>query len=225
MSGSRIIREISRALLLCICAALSQRILAALDANRTLSQYITTRWSRDSFPGGAINAIAQTPDGYLWIGTENGLVRFDGVSFRLIDHASSPSLPPSPVLGLVVDPEGVLWVRMQSPYLVRYRGGSFEQMYPAQIPPVFTFAREEGAAALARGTRGDALIATPRGPLRYIRGKFTPIVSSGATNGIPVSIAETADSAVWVGMRESGLFRVRGGRASQAGLPDQKVNV
>ncbi|HYI93598.1 MAG TPA: two-component regulator propeller domain-containing protein, partial [Bryobacteraceae bacterium] len=69
------------------------------------------------------------------------------------------------------------------------------------------------------------LIATPAGPLRYIGGKFTPIVSSGATNGIPVSIAETADSAVWVGMRESGLYRVRGGRALQAGLPDQKVNV
>ncbi len=129
------------------------------------------------------------------------------------------------MLGLVVDHEGVLWVRMQSPYLTRYRGGSFEQMYPAKLPPVFTFAREEGAAAAARGTRGDALIAPPDAPLRYVAGKFTPVVSSGAVHGIPMSIAETADGAVWVGMRDTGLFRIRDGRGSQVGLPDQKVNV
>jgi signal transduction histidine kinase/ligand-binding sensor domain-containing protein len=225
LSGSRITREIRRALLLCTCAALSPHTLSALDPGRILGQYIATRWGRGSFPGGAINAIAQTPDGFLWIGAENGLVRFDGISFRLIDHTNSPSLPPAPVLGLAVDPEGVLWVRMQSPYLMRYRGGTFEQMYPVNVPPEFIFAREEGAAAIARGIHGDALIATPGGPLRYTGGKFTPVVSSDAAHGVPTSIAETADGAVWVGMRDAGLFCVRDGRASQVGLPDQKVNV
>ena len=57
---------------------------------------------------GAINAIAQTPDGYLWIGAENGLVRFDGISFRLFEHDNTSSLPPGHVRGLVVDSEGVL---------------------------------------------------------------------------------------------------------------------
>lgn len=225
MSGSRITREFRRGLLLYLCVAMSPHCLLALDPNRTLDQHVVTRWGRDSFPGGAINAIAQTPDGYLWIGAENGLVRFDGVSFRLIDHSNTPSLPPSPVLGLVVDPAGGLWVRMQSPYLMRYRGGAFEQMYPENIPPEFTFAREEGAAALARGIRGEALIATPGGPLRSVNGKFTPVVNSGTASGNPMSIAETVDGAVWVGMRDTGLFRVREGLASHIGLPDQKVNV
>ena len=225
MSGSSTIREIRRALLLCICAALSSHTLSALDPNRTLGQYIVTRWGPESFPGGAINAIAQTPDGYLWIGTESGLVRFDGISFRPIDHSNSPSLPPSPVLGLVVDAQGALWVQMQSPYLMRYRAGSFEQMYPAKVPLEFTFAREEGASAVARGARGDILIATPSGALRYVGGKFTPVISSGAANGIPVSIAETADRTLWFGTRLSGLFCVRGGRAEQAGLPEHKINV
>jgi ligand-binding sensor domain-containing protein len=102
--------------LLCTFATVSPHTLSALDPDRTLDQYIVTRWgSRDSFPGGAINAIAQTPDGFLWIGAEHGLVRFDGVSFRLIDHANSPSMPLGHVLGLVVDDEGVLWVPCKVP--------------------------------------------------------------------------------------------------------------
>jgi signal transduction histidine kinase/ligand-binding sensor domain-containing protein len=226
LSGSRTSREICQALLLCTCAALSPVGLSALDPDRALGQYIVTRWdSRDSFPGGAINAIAQTPDGYLWIGAENGLVRFDGISFRLIDHANSPSLPSGQVLGLVVDAEGALWVRMQSPYLMRYRGESFEQIYPVQLPTPFSPARERGATAVTRGTRGDVLIAPPDGPLRYIDEKLTPIVSSGVAGGLPISIAETADGAVWIGMRDTGLFCVRDGHGSQVGLPDQKVNV
>jgi ligand-binding sensor domain-containing protein len=227
LSGSRISREIRRALLLCTCAAASPHTVFALDPHRTIGQYIVTRWgSRESFPGGSINAIAQTPDGYLWIGAEYGLVRFDGISFRLLEPDNTPSLPAGHVLGLVVDSEGALWVRMESPYLLRYRGGGFEQMYPLELPPPFSPLRELGATAATRGIRGDALIATQGTPLRWTAGKFQQFVSSGDVRGIPMSTAETADGAVWVGMRDTGLFCVRDGRASQVtGLPDQKVNV
>ena len=227
MSGLRTSREIRRALMLCICAALCPEILSALDPNRGFSQYIVTRWgSRDAFPGGAINAIAQTPDGFLWIGAERGLLRFDGVRFRLFEHDNTPSLPAGQVRGLVVDSGGVLWVRLESPYLMRYRGGSFEQMYPATLPGPFAAARERGATAFTRGKTGDVLIAPADAPLRYNAGKFMPVVSSGEASGLPIAISETADGAVWVGMRDTGLFRVRDGYGSQVtGLPDQKVNV
>jgi signal transduction histidine kinase/ligand-binding sensor domain-containing protein len=227
LSGSLISREIRLALFLCIGTALCHQVLFALDPHRAIGQYIVTRWGlRESFPGGPINAIAQTPDGYLWIGAQNGLVRFDGISFRLLEHDNTPSLPAGHVLGLAVDSEGVLWVRMESPYLMRYRGGNFEQMYPVPLPAPLAPAREQDATAVTRGTRGDILIAPPDGPLRYSGGKVTPVVSSGMAGGLAISIAETADGAVWVGMRDTGLFCVRYGRLSQVtGLPDQKVNV
>src|ERR1700719_1090932 len=60
-------------LVCCTCAF-------ALDPSRDISQYAHTAWKiRDGFTRGAIYSIAQTPDGYLWLGTEFGLVRFDGV--------------------------------------------------------------------------------------------------------------------------------------------------
>src|SRR5260370_13279318 len=55
--------------------------LSALDPNKTISQFTHTSWSaKDGIPG-PVNAIAQTPDGYLWLGTPAGLYRFDGLHF------------------------------------------------------------------------------------------------------------------------------------------------
>ena len=84
----------------------------ALDPNRPPSQYIRQQWIAGStFPGGAINAIAQTADGYLWIGTDKGLVRFDGFTFSHVSLTPVVSASDTPILQLLTDPEGQLWIR------------------------------------------------------------------------------------------------------------------
>src|SRR5262245_2666066 len=101
-----------------------------MDPNQPLSQYIRDRWgTKQGFPGGVIYAIAETADGYLWIGTQKGLVRFDGFGFHLIDNEHSPGFPGGPVLGLMTDAAGSLWIRFQNPGLVRYRDGKFEDLF------------------------------------------------------------------------------------------------
>ena len=71
----------------CTCAS-------ALDPSLDISQYAHTAWkSRDGFTRGAIQALAQTPDGYLWLGTEFGLVRFDGVKATPWQPPPGPQLP------------------------------------------------------------------------------------------------------------------------------------
>jgi ligand-binding sensor domain-containing protein/signal transduction histidine kinase len=219
LSGSRIFRKICRGLLLWVCTTLIPGALSASDLNSSFGQYIVTRWnSGDSFPGGAINAIAQTPDGYLWIGGENGLVRFDGINFRLFDSKNAPSLPPGQVLGLVVDSDGALWAHMESPNLMRYRDGSFEQMYDPVLP-------EWGATAIALGTDGHVIIVANGRPYRYAGGKFTPIVSPVGTGGLGLAVAETADGAAWIGSPD-GLTCVRAeGRSQVMALSGQKVGV
>ena len=73
----------------------------ALDPNRLISQYMGEYWgSEKGFTGGPVTAITQTTDGYLWIGTEKGLIRFDGLNFRLFPRAIPSSLPIGPVQGL-----------------------------------------------------------------------------------------------------------------------------
>ncbi len=194
----------------------------ALDPNRNISQYIHDSWSAEQgFPGGVVYAIAQTTDGYLWIGAENGLVRFDGLGFHLYNHSNTPELPTGPVLGLTADREGSLWIKVQSQGLLRYRNGVFqaELENPSGPPNVVT----------AMGLTGhrDLLVSRFNGPLRYTGGKPVSLASLAEwKNLLVISIAETGDGRVWMGTRDAGLFYLNDGRVSRvaAGLPDQKIN-
>src|SRR5271169_1690397 len=86
--------------LLCCCAAvtvLAALFLAtgafALDPGRALTQLRLSVWTSESgLPQATVNTIVQTTDGYLWMGTEEGLVRFDGVRFVVSDRQNAPAL-------------------------------------------------------------------------------------------------------------------------------------
>src|SRR5271154_302141 len=101
----------------------------ALDPNRLPLQYVSEQWTTETrFPGGAVNGIAQTADGYLWIGTDSGLIRFDGFNFRPVSLASIATASNVPILQLLTDASGKLWVRPQGGYLVRQKDGEFESV-------------------------------------------------------------------------------------------------
>ena len=83
----------------------------ALNSALDISQYIHTAWkARTGFVRGAIRAIAQTPDGYLWLGTDGGLLRFDGVTAAPWQPPANQSLPSNVILELIVARDGTLWI-------------------------------------------------------------------------------------------------------------------
>src|ERR1700743_2393497 len=101
-----------------------------LAPTRKISQYVHDKWGEDKgFIGGRIYAIRQSADGYLWIGTERGLVRFDGSNFILIQRPLPDSPPISPVRGLVTDASENLWIRLEGPRMLLYHDGKFEDPY------------------------------------------------------------------------------------------------
>src|SRR6266481_8637157 len=83
----------------------------ALDPALDVSQYAHTAWRvRDGFTRGMIMSIAQTPDGYLWLGTQFGLFRFDGVRAVPWQPPTGEQLPSTDVWRLVVSRDGTLWI-------------------------------------------------------------------------------------------------------------------
>jgi signal transduction histidine kinase/streptogramin lyase len=83
----------------------------AVDANRQITQYAHTAWRiQDGFLNGEPSAIAQTTDGYLWIGTKTGLMRFDGVRFVPWKPTSGKELSLSYIAALLGARDGSLWI-------------------------------------------------------------------------------------------------------------------
>src|SRR5262249_46900376 len=83
----------------------------ALDPALDLSQYAHSAWkSREGFTRGTVRAIAQTPDGYLWLGMEFGLYRFDGVRNVPWQPPADQHLASSTITRLVVTRDGALWI-------------------------------------------------------------------------------------------------------------------
>lgn len=79
----------------------------------------------DGLPEDFAQALAQTPDRYLWVGTSGGLVRFDGVRFALFNRESEPSFRDDSIYSLFTAKDGTLWVGTEGGGLLRYRGGVF----------------------------------------------------------------------------------------------------
>jgi signal transduction histidine kinase/ligand-binding sensor domain-containing protein len=195
----------------------------ALDPNRAVSDYLRNRWeAQQGFSGGTVYAIAQTPDGYLWLGTENGLVRFDGLNFLPFNQTNSAVLPSGPVIDLLTDADGNLWIRPLSRDLLRYRDGQFQD-----VMPELDSARS-GITAMCRGTNGQALFAVlSNGTFSYSNGRFSKLISSsGLPNILIISMAQTADGKIWTGTRDAGLFFISNGQRSPVpwDLPDRKIN-
>src|ERR1044071_2686420 len=83
----------------------------ALDSPRDLSQFGHEVWlTENGLPQNTVHAIAQTSDGYIWIGTEEGLARFDGVKFTVFDKQNTPEIKSNYIRSLLADRQGALWI-------------------------------------------------------------------------------------------------------------------
>lgn len=100
---------------------------------RALPDYLVDKWdTEDNLPSSTVTSIVQTPDGYLWIGTYNGLARFDGARFVTFDPINTPELGQARVQGLYLDAEGTLWINTFRGGLTSYRQGIFRNEWPDQ---------------------------------------------------------------------------------------------
>ena len=180
-----------------------------LDPARALSQFVREEWGIErGFVGGVVRAIAETPDGYLWLGTDQGLVRFDGATFTLVSE-SDVSASGAAVLDLAVDGNGDLWIRRRGPNVQRLSKGRFEDALWSLSP------KEEFVMAIARGRNGTVLLAARfHGIARHAGGRFETMAPWSAEDPVRAMV-EAPDGRVWLGTEGSGLFSVLDGRVTR----------
>jgi diguanylate cyclase (GGDEF)-like protein len=192
-----------------------------LDRARALTQFRLSVWTSESgLPQNTIAAAVQSRDGYLWLATEEGLARFDGVRFVVTDRQSAPALRTSFISSLFEAPDGALWIGTYGGGLARLRNGRIEAFHPNVL----------GSDRIRQMhvTAGGALfIATGGGGLLRIDGdrvtRFT------TRDGLPSdriwAVEDDGAGGLWVATHGGGVVRWRDSRVQQRittreGLPN-----
>lgn len=98
----------------------------------------------EGLPDGEITAIAQTPEGYLWVGTPKGLARFDGTRFRVYLPKNTPELKDATIANLLTDHAGRLWIGTADGTMLRWSAGKFD--FASQPTSSMSIAARESAA-------------------------------------------------------------------------------
>jgi ligand-binding sensor domain-containing protein len=94
--------------------------------NFGLAQYRIDRWTTENgLPQNTVRQMVQTSDGYLWLTTLDGLVRFDGVRFTVFNKANSKNLPGNRFINILAESDDTLWIGTEQQGLVRYKNGEF----------------------------------------------------------------------------------------------------
>lgn len=191
-----------------------------LNPQRAITQYIQTSWTSESgLPQNSVHAIAQTRDGFLWLGTEEGLVRFDGTAFKTYNRHTYKGLASDYVQALLADRDGSLWIGTDSG-LTHYTGLAANGTNPGGIGRDGTFstiAARDGLASdiitsLAQSIDGGIWVGTNRGLNRVRNGKMELWKEANGLIGEQIQ-ALTVDQkgALWIGTA-NGLVRFDGAR-------------
>ena len=179
----------------------------ALDPAVGITQLRHTRWiAEDGVPLG-IYALAQTPDGFLWTGSDSGLHRFDGVRFEVMPEPAKGSLVSEPVSALLAARNGDLWIGYQSGRIAVLRDGKLIDRSPGVSGDrwVYRFLEDQsGAIWTVTGNSNHPL-------MRYAAGRWESIGQSwGVKRDFAWAIAESKDGRIWLPDRSSTLVLAPG---------------
>lgn len=142
-------------------------VLAALAAGPVHGQnsprWTVRNWTTvNGLPQNSANAIVQTEDGFLWIGTFGGLARFDGNEFAVLDVSNSPGIGDARILGLALDGDRGLWIASQDAGLLRYSNEEFHHSAGTDLlGEAWSVAVATDGAVWAGGSRGLIRVADP----------------------------------------------------------------
>lgn len=195
----------------------------ALDPAKAVTQYIHSAWSSsDGLPQNAALCILQTRDGYLWVGTQEGLARFDGLQFKVFDRSNTPAMTHSTVQALVEDAEGALWAGTEGGGILRLKDGEWSAFRAASGLP------SDIVHALLLDREGALWAGTYSGVGRLKNGRWTAFpTGSGAASFRVRCLLQDRSGRIWAGTEGGGLYEFQGDRfapspLSQA-LPDPRI--
>lgn len=182
---------------------------AQSTTSSTPPEFVSEGWTvENGLPVNEVNQVLQGHDGYLWLATWDGLVRFDGARFTVFNVGNSEGLPSNRIADVIESADGSLWLRTGQFQLVRMRDG------------VFTHITEEHG--LRDGTTrmyyidDDARlwIGSDSGVFTFDGERFVPVADQWIDGSVEAVLRDRAGN-LWVGTQNDGLYRIAQGTATR----------
>src|SRR5437763_15470449 len=216
MSSSEFSRNQARYLWLVVLCLTLGHFSWADDRAKAIGQYVHNSWSTDNgLPQNSVQNLLQTRDGYLWMGTEEGLVRFNGAQFMVFNKDNTEVMKHNDIRALFEERAGNLWVGTFSGGALRYRNGEFRS-YTVRDGLSNNFVN-----CILQAQRGRLWFGTNGGLNELKAGKFIHYgKSDGLSDANINALAETPDGDLWIGTN-GGLYRIH--RGVLGGLSPEKL--
>ncbi|HOW45362.1 MAG TPA: two-component regulator propeller domain-containing protein [Candidatus Aminicenantes bacterium] len=195
-----------RTIVLCLLAELACGLWGLNPAKR-VTQYAINVWkSERGLPNSSVLAIAQDRRGFLWLGTAEGLVRFDGVNFTIYNSGNIPAFQDNFVNNLHVDRRGVLWIGTLRGKLLSMERGEFrDHPFPDDVSRI-------SYSCIAEDARGDLWVGTSAGLFRFPAGSDSPPVRQPGLANVPIMALAVDDAGRLVtSVAGGGLQRLENG--------------
>ncbi len=163
---------------------------------------LDTWTTADGLPLRAVERVLQTQDGFLWLATQEGLVRFDGYDFDVFDK-SKFDIGSNSIYSLYEDSEGRLWAGTRNGGVIRYSDGLLEGLFVDQL-------RQAQVSAIVEDGNGNFLLGLADSTLIRVTpdGKHESLgLPDGAEVRNVTALLRDHSDAIWIGTRDQGLFR------------------
>ena len=215
---------------------------------KTINEYVHNSWrTEDGLPQNSVQAILHTRDGYLWLGTQEGLARFNGINFTVFNKEHTPSFRHNDVRTLFEDNQGTLWIGTFGGGLLEYRNGQFRAYTRADRLSSETvsaitqdksgtlwvgtnaglhrfqagqFNRQgpsETINALSVDSAGDLWVATNNGLSRISQANFELPIQRFLPDIVVKTLFAASSGDLWIGTETQGVFRFSGGQLQHYG--------
>jgi len=196
-----------------VTASIACLIALTLPISKVFAQYRFDNWTTDEgLPQNSVSAILQTRDGYLWLTTAGGLVRFDGLRFTVFDKSNAKGLNSVRFSALFEDDDGSLWIGTEDGGLTRCRNGIFT-----------TYTTQDGLPhnkirAIWGDDAGGLLIFTAGGLVRWRHEQFLPYQAAPGMS-IGQNCYRVQSGAFWC-FDTAGLRRIKDDKLSTYSIRD-----
>lgn len=179
-----------------------------LDPTKNPSEYVFHSWQTEQgLPQNSAYALCQTRDGYIWIGTAEGLARYDGARFYVFNTSNTPELAHNWISSLLEDSDGRLWIGTFGGGVSRFYQGTFSTINDKNGLPSST------VRTILQDTDGAMWFGSNGGLTRLQNKTFTTYTKqNGLGNMVVTALCKDHNGTLWIGTRGGGLSQMKNGR-------------